>query len=297
MVWQFKCERTIYAGLLLAAAGSLSGLRAQASASTRPADPDAAYVPSFTFDVASIRESPASDIYIFRVEDPPHSSLLRLTNNRLKDVISMAYQVRWSQIDGAPQWAQSIFYMIEARSDGATDEKLAKLNDVQSQLEKQHMLQELLEDRFHLRARWETRETTVYNLVVAKGGAKLSTDLKPPGPEETAKFGDHPVPPLYQSGDGQLGYQYIGHGATMEMLAFTLAVHMGANVIDKTGLTGKYDFSFKYSGAVPGDESENPNAWPLLITALPEQLGLKLESAKGPDKFLVIDHIEKPSPN
>ncbi len=133
--------------------------------------------------------------------------------------------------------------------------------------------------------------------MVAKGGAKLSTDLKPPSAEETAEFGDDPVPPVHQSGDGQLGYRYIGHGATMDMLVSALANQMGANVIDKTGLTGKYDFVLKYSGTVPGTESKDPNAWPLMITAIQEQLGLKLEPAKGPDKFLVIDHIEKPSPN
>jgi uncharacterized protein (TIGR03435 family) len=298
MVRRSDCGRSLRAGLLLlAAAGFVAGLPAQAPAAAQPADANAAYVPTLTFDVASIRESPRSDSYTVRFENPPHSSLVRLTNNTLMNVISMAYDVRRSQIAGAPDWAQSTFYMIEAKSDSATDEKLAKLSDAQAWLEKQHMMQVLLADRFQLKARWETRESTIYNLMAAKGGPKLSSELKPPSPEEVARFGNNPVPSIYQRGDGQLGYQFIGHGATMDILIPFLAGQMGANVIDKTGLKGKYDFTLKYSGTVPGTESQDPHAWALLITALPEQLGLKLEPARGPDKFLVIDHIEKPSPN
>lgn len=83
----------------------------------------------------------------------------------------------------------------------------------------------------------------------------------------------------------------------MSMLAHTLKGQMGADVFDKTGLTGTYDFTLQYSGSVPGTESRDLDAWPLLITALPDQLGLKLEPAKGTIQILSVEHIERPSPN
>jgi len=258
---------------------------------------DADYVPTMTFDVASVHESPMADSYRVSFQNPPHSSLLRLTNNDILNLLEMAYGVRRSQIEGEPDWARAAMYTVEAKSDSDADEKLAKLPLAQAKLEKQHMLQALLADRFQLRAAWQTREGTIFNLVVEKNGPKFSEKHEPPSPEELAAFGDHPIPPLYQKGDGRLGYQYIAHGASMGDLAAVVGGQMGTDVLDKTGLAGKYDFKLQYSGTVPGTGSRDPDAWPLLLEALPEQLGLKLQPAKGPIKVLVIEHIERPSPN
>jgi len=73
-------------------------------------------------------------------------------------------------------------------------------------------------------------------------------------------------------------------------------MQMGTSVLDKTGLTGTYDFILQYRGRGP-DASDDPNVWPPLLTAVPDQLGLKMQPAKGEKQFLVIDHIERPSAN
>jgi uncharacterized protein (TIGR03435 family) len=269
----------------------------QAGRSKRAAQDADAYVPTLTFDVASIRESPESDSYTVGGFDPAHSSVAKFTNNTAMDLIAIAYGMRWAQIEGAPDWVKSTRYMVEAKSDIATEERLAKLSDEEARAEKQHMLQMLLADRFQLTVKWQTQEGTIYNLVVARDGPKMSTKLEPPTKEQIELFRGAPVPPLYQHGDGRLGYEYIAHGATTGMVAMMAASQMGSNVVDKTGLAGKYDFALRYSGTVPGTGSRDPDAWPLLITALPEQLGLKLEPAKGPIQELVIEHIERPSAN
>lgn len=273
---------------------------AQTAATSRApsaATSKANYVPTLRFDVVSIRESPESKSYTVSFGDPPHSSLLKLTNITVMDMIVMAYGVNFSRIMEVPDWAESIHYIVQAGSDRSVDEKLAKLSDEKAKLEKQHMLQMLLADRFQLRIKREIRESTTFNLVLAKDGPKMSTKLLPPAKDQIAWFKGSPVPPLYQYGDGRLGYEYIAHACTMGMLVEVLSGQMNTEVSDETGLTGNYDFTLQYSGTVPGTESSDPNAWPLLINALPAQLGLKLEPAKGAVDVVVIDHIEKPSAN
>lgn len=275
----------------------VSGLQAKTQTNALPADATSTYVPTLTFDVASIRESAPSDSYMVSFVNPPHSSLVRLTNSSFANLISIAFGVRWSRIEGMPSWGFSTLYMLEAKSDSAVDDKLAKLSDEEAKLEKEHMLQVLLADRFQLKVEWRTREGTNYSLVVARGGPKMSTKLQPPTKEQVARFDGARVPPLYQTGCGPIGCEYVAHGATMTMLAQALDGQMGTNVVDKTGLTDKYDFTLRYSGSVPGTEGRDPEAWSPLIIALPEQLGLKLVPSKGPVEVIVIDHIERPSPN
>lgn len=261
-----------------------------------------AYVPSMTFDVASIREGkPGSDgsITVSSV-DPTHSSLLRLTNYSVFNLLSAAYGVNYSQIVGLPDWARSpySFYMVEAKSDASVDEKLAKLTDEQARLEKQHMMQVLLADRFQLKVHWETKEGPIYDLVVAKGGPKLHAGGSiPPTQGELKSWGDRKIPPIRQQGSSWAGFDLIAHQCSIESLAETLTGQMGAPVVDKTGLTGTYDFDLRYKGRSEDDASDDPKMPRPLTEALPDQLGLKLQSAKGEKQFLVIDHMERPSAN
>jgi uncharacterized protein (TIGR03435 family) len=286
--------------LLAAAFWILSALPVNAqSAPAAPASADTrtGYLPTLTFDVASIRESPPANSITVRFENPAHSSVIRFTNVRVMDLIVIAYGLGYYSIAGGPDWARGTLYMIEARSDSSADEKLAHLSDENARLEKQHMLQVLVADRFQLKTHWIKKEGTNYALVQSKKGHKLSTSLVPPSADEIARFGDHPVPPLYQRGDGRLGYQFIAHGCSMKMLADMLTGQMDAPVADQTGLAATYDFTLQYNGTLPGTGSSDPAAWAPLITALPEQLGLRLEPVKGPVQILSIDHIEKPTAN
>jgi len=174
------------------------------------------------------------------------------------------------------------------------------------------MLQVLLGNRFHLTLHRETRQLPVYELTIGKGGAKLqsskegsctpySVDSPPPaslpGGPRPSFCGFHTTP----------GDSLDGKGITMATLAATLSrtyvSPLGRNVIDHTGLTGAYDVNLKWaidSLSAPAGPNTTPLSdvtGPSIFTALQEQLGLKLESAKGPVEVLVIDHIERPSAN
>jgi uncharacterized protein (TIGR03435 family) len=134
--------------------------------------------------------------------------------------------------------------------------------------------------------------------MVAKGGPKLRAQGSMPlSTEELKDFGDRPVPPLYQENDGQ-GFDFIAHGCSMDQLVQNLAGQFGRPVIDKTELTGKYDFVLKYKGRWDRDRNaDDLDPMPPMDRALQEELGLKIEAGKGSVNILVIDHIEKPSEN
>lgn len=256
-----------------------------------------AYVPTLTFDVASIHESPAADSYDVGGGFAPHSSSFRVTNLNTMNLVAMAYGVRWDQISGMPD-ARAMFN-IQAKSDSAADEHLAKLSKDQEKLEQQHMLQMLLADRFKLKVHWETREGPAYDLLVSKNGPKLSVAKgEPPSAEEIKAWGDKPVPPLYQRGDSRIGFDFVAHECSMEDIVQMLAGQFGHPVFDKTGLTGKYDFILRYHGTQVSDRSaDDMDPVPTLDIAIQDQLGLKLKPTKGTVPILVIDHIEKPSDN
>jgi len=148
------------------------------------------------------------------------------------------------------------------------------------------LLQSLLADRFKLSVHRETREESVYELLPLKSGSKLKAAVAP-------------GPPRLHNGRGQLS----GQSADTGMLARMLSGRLGRVVIDKTGLTGSYDFELTWmpapgerdDGAIAGSISDPEG--PALFTGLQEQLGLHLRSAKGPVQHLVIDRVEKSDPN
>lgn len=259
------------------------------------------YVPSMKFDVASVRENknidPAAGITMGG-SFAPNTTSLRLVNLSMNDLISTAYRVDQEQIVNSPKWPFPTLFMVEAKSDSASDAKMAALKPEQQRAEQEHMLQELLQERFSLKTHWDTREGDIYKLVVAKGGSKLS----PAGPIENSAqkseaHGDKPLPSIYQKNDGH-GYDFIAHGCSIDMVVAMLQGQFGRPVIDETALTGKYDFVLKYKGRWDRDrDASDLDPMPPLDRALQEQLGLKVEGAKGPVKILVIDHVEKPSEN
>jgi len=170
------------------------------------------------------------------------------------------------------------------------------------------MLQDLLAERFGLKAHRETREMPVYALVIAKGGSKLAEAKEdaPPliaGANEPGPGGAPPLPfraPMMRMGRGEL----IGQELSTADIARQLSGMTGRAVIDKTGLTGKYDIRLKWTPDEPpsaigteGPRPETPDSAPSLFTALQEQLGLKLEPQKGPVEQIVIDHVDKLTEN
>jgi uncharacterized protein (TIGR03435 family) len=256
----------------------------------------AGYTPTITFDVASVRESPAADSYFVGGWFQPHSSSLRLTNNNIQNLLASAYGVRWDQLSGVPAWRE--MFNIEAKADSAADERLAHLSKSQERLE-QHMLQGLLADRFKLKVHWEDREGPAFDLVVGKKGPKMREAVgAPPSPAETKAWGEHGLPPIHQEGDSRVGFDFIARGCSMDDLAREMADQFGRPVLDKTGLIGKYDFKLRYHDIFLKDRAaDDLDPVAPLDVAIQDQLGLKLVLAKGIMRVLVIDHLEKPSEN
>jgi len=259
----------------------------------------AAYVPTMTFDVASVREADKVDSYTVTGNLDPHTSAIRLQNFDMSNLLNVAYGIDWYNMVGVPEWPYPAMFTIVAKSDTAADERLAKLSDREAVLEKQHMLQALLAERFKLKAHWETRQGPVYDLVVAKPGRLRLHEAKgaPPSAEETKAWGDHAVPALYQRNDGR-GYDFVGRGASMSDIVVMLSGQLGHPVKDKTGLTARYDFVLKYYGRTKQDRQVDDMDPTLPIDeAIEAELGLKVVPAKGAIQVLVIDHVEKPSEN
>jgi uncharacterized protein (TIGR03435 family) len=147
----------------------------------------------------------------------------------------------------------------------------------------------MLADRFQLKLHTEKRDMPVYALVVAKGGAKVTPSQPDPPPDP-----DHPKPYTSQL---QLDLGFIGgHGLTMDTLAQLLWTRReigSRKVMDRTGLTGKYDFKLKWTPEGDPDDAGGAS----IFTAIQEQLGLKLEPTKVPMDVVVIDNVEKPTAN
>jgi len=152
----------------------------------------------------------------------------------------------------------------------------------------------------------ENRESSVYFLVVGKNGPKLKQathgEIYPkenprvPGLIWQASWVvmAPPDPPV-----AAMQSKYVGLGAPIAKLAQALSMRLHTTVVDKTGLAGNYDFTLQFNGTeeAPISESDSESPWPPLFTAIQKQLGLKLESGKGPNPVLVIDHAERPSGN
>jgi uncharacterized protein (TIGR03435 family) len=251
------------------------------------------------FDVVSVKQD-KSEGSMIRVMMKPDG--YAATNVSLKMLIEEVYGIRQDLISGAPGWVDSIRFDIDAKVAGGNVNDLKKLKPEQ----RMSMLKPMLADRFQVKVHTETKTLPVYELVVAKGGSKLKEAM-----------------PGYTYTNGIKGPDGVAHGGMMRMsrgevtgqalavesLVNMLSRQLQRTVIDKTGLTGKYDFTLQWTeeSSDPmfkgGDGSQQkaepaPDATgPSIFTALQEQLGLKLQSAKGPVETLVIDHVEMPSEN
>jgi uncharacterized protein (TIGR03435 family) len=234
------------------------------------------------FEVASIKPSAPDTLGTFNRFLP--GGRLRITGATLQFLIELAYDVRPFQISGGPKWIDTDRFDIDARlttSDAtpSTNPELTRKN----QQKAAEGLRSLLADRFQLAFHQETRERPVFVLVVAKGGSKLQESTEP------NSF-------IRRMGRGSMK----GEAVALRLLVINLANELDRAVIDKTGLTGRYSFDLKWnpnpSPAAPTSVGPDPDGTSI-FTALQEQLGLRLESQKGPVKVLVVERAETPSEN
>jgi uncharacterized protein (TIGR03435 family) len=228
------------------------------------------------FEAASVKLSaPGEQTRIRR--DPGRLDVANLT---LRALVRYAYDVRDIQISGGPAWFDSDHWDIAATAGReVTDD------------ERKKMLQSLLTERFRMTIRRESKELPVYALVVAKNGSKLKPNTE--GKPERIM--------LNVNGSGF--HHMVGESVPLASLAKVLFGPVGRIVIDRTGIEGSFDFQLEFvpdaanmpliNGAKPEGSTEGPS----IFTAVQEQLGLKLESAKGPVEILVIDHAEKAAEN
>jgi uncharacterized protein (TIGR03435 family) len=240
-----------------------------------------------TFDVISVKpnRTGAADAQMGMSPDGFTS-----TNIQLHDLLLQAFQLQEQQLVGEPKWTTSDHWNIDARIAAEDMATLRELNYHQ----RLSMFQAILTERFGLRVHHETRTLPVYALVVAKGGPKM-TPSKPRPDDPGGMQGD---PGVLNASRGK----ERGRGAMMEFLAEDLSDELGRKVLDRTGLTGRYDFTLTWTpddsaAATGGSAASGAAQGPSLFTAVQEQLGLKLEPVKAPVDVVVIDHLEKPSEN
>jgi uncharacterized protein (TIGR03435 family) len=215
-----------------------------------------------SFEAASIK--PADPEHIGLQLYAPNPGSFRAMAADVKHLIAFAYSVRDVQISGGPGWVDTDLFDIEAKTAGPATNPELRL-----------MVQSLLKDRFHLKVRRESKEQAVLDLVAGKKGPKMT-------PVESAGLG---------IGLGKT--QLNGRGANMAGLASVLSSRVAHQVIDKTGLTGFYNFTLTWT---PDDANGAENG-PSLFAALEEQLGLRLEPGKALVETLIIEGVERPAGN
>jgi uncharacterized protein (TIGR03435 family) len=226
------------------------------------------------FDVASIRPSESTSTE--KAMHVPGGNELIAENYSLQDLIKLGWGVRSFQILGGPKWFDSDRYNVDAKSALPLDVH-TPAEDGLTRL--QYMVQSLLADRFRLRVHRETKEMGIYSLAVGRNGPIL-------------KRSGEATDTTMHGGNGEL----VATATSMRTLAANLGGELGVSVIDKTGLDGLYDFRLVWS---PDRQAAGSglDTRPSLFTALQEQLGLKLDSGRGPVEIVVIDNAGKPSAN
>ena len=300
------------------------GLAMLLAATTASAQGPAASSP--TFEVAAIKPSnpdPSNPLGMVPMARPQPGGRLTVNNFPLKMLIGFAYEMQDFRLDGGPPALMTAKYDIIAKASGGA---------VLTQKEMRPLLKSLLIERFKLKAHTEPREMRVYDLVIARSDGKLGPDIKPSKSDcsnvdelnakraEALSKGDlsavlpKPGQPLACTlapnlAGGPANISVHGDGQEIKQLIELLTQLSGRYVRDKTGLTGRYDFDMKLDLAqllamargmgmnVPaGAEANLPQSdGSSLMTALNEQLGLKLDSARAPVDVLVIDSVEAPS--
>ena len=246
--------------------------------------------------VAGQNSAPSFDAVSIKVNDsgrdgggsaPLQNGRWRATNVPLRGYIASSWGIPADRVFGLPDWANVTKYDIEAVAPkGVTQQQLWPV-----------LVRGMLLDRFHLSAHVEQRELAIYNLVVARADRQLGPALKPASidctsPNWRERLKEKPsARPCGFSWDSGV---YSGGGQPIRTIALLLSSPAGRPVFDKSGLSGLFDFDLKWAPGIGIDSSGNTVS---IFTAVQEQLGLKLESATAALDVVIVDHVEKPTPN
>jgi uncharacterized protein (TIGR03435 family) len=269
------------------------------------------------FEVASVKENRLDDRRITFGMQP--GGRFTATGVSLRELIRFAYGVQPSQIEGGPAWIDTVRFDVLAKAPEGTTIVNAGPGEVGTM---NMMMRSLLATRFKLVVERPVKDAPIYELVMARADRKPGPNLKVTATDCAALFaarrGGGPPPALPQPGEpmncGMMmaPNRFQAGGTQIRQLAQLLSQRVGRIVSDKTGLEGSYDFTLEFTpdpgpAGGPGGLGEpppgapplpvaDPNA-PSIFTALQEQLGLKLESRRGPVEMLVIKSVEMPTPD
>ena len=301
---------TCTAALALVVTATATGLLHAQAPATGSVDPNLA------FEAASVKVNKSGERFI---QFGSRAGRFVVTNAPLRDIVRFAYGVQPFQLIGLPSWADSERFDIVAKSSG--DVPPLGPNTAGAQNPIAVMVQNLLAERFKLKAHREQREMPIYALTLARADGKLGPNLKPAAADcnalmAAARAGG--APPQALQGPPKPGEappcgmfmspaSIAAGGVSMTAVATALGQRVGRSVVDKTGLTGEYQFVLNFTpdqlppgGAAPPGQPPlangapfDPNA-PSLVTAIQEQLGLKLDAQRGPVEVVVIDSVERP---
>ena len=290
------------------AVGEPSATIGQTQAASSTANP--------SFEVASVKPNKGTDMRVAIMMQP--GGRFNATNVPLRALVRFAYQLQDFQMIGLPDWATSERFDVVAKAESEfTPTPPGTIGPIQL------MLRSLLVERFQLAAHTETRDMPIYNLVLARNDGKLGEGLRPSTVDCAAMMrergrggrgGPPPLPPLAANERPVCGMRIApgsmaGGGFQIAEFGRTLSQFVQRIVIDRTNLTGGYDIDLKWTpdqmpqgagGAPPPGAPPlppiDPNG-PSIFTAVQEQLGLKLDAAKGPVEVVVVDKVERPIPD
>lgn len=227
------------------------------------------------FDVVAVKENTGSDLSIRFEPDPPDG--FRRTNYPLDSLVPYAFNIRQlSRISGLPAWTRSARYDIAGKAGRAISDN-----------ERRSMLRAVLEESFGLRTHVETREQTVYVLTAARADKRLGPGLTP-RPDCDAET-------CTSSGTGRPDGLQV-RATTLTQLADGMLSNIRREIVrDETGIPGVFDVTMSWR---PDNAANDPNdSRPAFVTAIQEQLGLKLDPQRRPVDVLVIDRIERAKPD
>jgi uncharacterized protein (TIGR03435 family) len=264
--------------------------------------PDDPRLAKFSYDVVSIKPfttastGNTSPEFLQGKREFPDG--IEIRNIPLESMIAWAFDTgHYPKVTG-PSWIKNDAFELQGKMDADTAQALSKLSTASQRVARQHMLQVLLADYFKLKTHIETTEVPIYQLVIAKNGSKMelvtAPDAKPTRMLITRPTRDVEV--------------WKGNATPIAIMLGQLTFEVGRPVYDETGLSGLYNFTLRCTresrsvsaappdaqtavGTLPGNDA------PSLPDALEEQLGLKLQSAKGPSDVIIVDHAERPTAN
>jgi bla regulator protein blaR1 len=257
-----------------------------------------------SFEVASIKPNTSGDLRTSLQASP--GGRFTATNLPLRALVLYAWQRQMFEVAGGPDWFTSDRFDVLAKA----EQNAAPVGEIRG------MLRTLLKERFKLRVHEETRELPLYELQLARTDGRFGPRLRKsaancdgvepqgrpidPGTPPTCGFVGPAPGTVVSSGKGSMAFR----GVTMANFARFWGPALRRMVVDRTGLTGYFDGEFDPTAEFgpPPPPPGVPDPWdrasfPTVFTVLREQLGLKLESSKGPVNVLVIDYAEKPTPN